>query len=99
MRLLIIHRSTFVVALVLIVLVALMNMPGELVSPLAGSFGGGYTAEYVHGWPWVSLHRTVFYEFSKPGAAEFPDVPKFGVPWLAWTSWEFWQGESWKPRI
>jgi hypothetical protein len=99
MRLPNIHRSTLVVALGMMFPVVLMNVPGELVSPLAGNFGGGYTAEYVHGWPWVSLYREVFYDYSKPGAADFPDVPKFGVPWLAWNSWEFWQGTTWKPRI
>jgi hypothetical protein len=91
-----IHRSTVVVALLMLVPAVLMNVPGELISPLTGNVGGGYEAEYVHGWPWVSLHRSVFYDFSIEGGPVAPDKPIAGVPWLAWTSWWFWQGKTWR---
>ncbi len=88
-----IHRSTLVVALGMLVPTILVNVSGEIVSPLAGNFGGGYTAEYVHGWPQVYMYRSVDYDFSKPGP-DFPDIPKWNVPWLAWDSWRFWRADK-----
>src|SRR4051794_532291 len=102
MRLPRIHRSTCIVALGMAVPLAMLNVPGELVSPLgAGGSGAGpmtYTVEYVQGWPWLSLYRAVDYDLQTPGAVRLPDIPIYGVPWLSWTSWEFWRGETWNLR-
>jgi hypothetical protein len=90
------HRSTVVVAFGMLALVTLLNVPGDNLSPLGHPVLSTYRAEYLHGWPWVSLYRTVFYDFAAPQATTFPDAPKYGVPWLARTNWEFWQGNPWK---
>jgi hypothetical protein len=44
------------------------------------------------------LYRTVDYDLQTPGAITQRNIPMYGVPWLAWTSWEFWRGETWKLR-
>jgi hypothetical protein len=102
MRLPRIHRSTLIVALGTVIPITMINVPGELVSPLGGGGSGAgpivYTAEYVHGWPWLDLYRTVDYDLQTPGAVTLPDIPINGVPWLALTSWEFWRGETWQLR-
>ena len=104
-----IHRSTVVVALGMAVLFAVLNVPGELILPpggivapnTAGTFSGiapiAYTAEYVHGWPWLSLYRIVDYNPQMPNMGTRP-TPTHGVPWLTWTSWKFWQGRTWELR-
>src|SRR6476620_572532 len=91
-----IHRSTAVVGLGILALLLLMNVPGELTS--LGGFGGSATAsfhvgaQYEHGWPWVFLYRS----FDSPSAI---GGPKYGVPWLAWSSWQFWHCDTWKVRF
>lgn len=94
------HRSTYVVAAVTALLMVVIAFPGEITSPLAGNFGGAYTATYDHGWPLTFLARGYRYDFSQPKM--FPDIPKWGVPWLAWDSWQIWEMNNarsyWSPE-
>jgi hypothetical protein len=98
-----IHRSTVIVSLFMLALILFLNAPGENLSPLsifddATGALSIYRLEYLHGWPWIHLSRTVDYVMSMPNPPTIPDTPKYGVAWLASTNWEFWQGDPWKLR-
>lgn len=88
-----IHRSTVAVAFVVLIVLAVLNVPGEIVSPLGGNFGGGYTASYESGWPFIHQQRAVEYVFSDTGP-NMPDFPLYGIPWLAIDSWKFWEADQ-----
>jgi hypothetical protein len=103
MHLPIIYRSTAVVALGVLALLILMNVPGEGTYPTGfGCSANGsvrYEAEYEHGWPWVFLYRSFEYPYPIVAKVGSPLAPKYGIPWLAWPSWEFWHGEVWNIRF
>jgi hypothetical protein len=98
-----IHRSTAVVALGLFGILILVNVPGELIS--LGGFGSSDMrsvhsgASYEHGWPWMYLDRSFEYPYPGGGTGIFSSAPNYGVPWLAWASWEFWRGDNWRVRV
>ena len=79
-------------------LLVFLLVPGEIISPLGGNFGGGYTAVYEHGWPWIHMHRAVKYDFSQPGK-QFPDIPQWDIPWMAWDNWQLWEADAKIMRI
>jgi hypothetical protein len=82
-----------VVAIAMLLPLTLLNVAGESVTPW-GFLGA---AEYVHGWPYVCLHRTVEYGLSKP-----PERPRWGIPWLAFHSWQLWNADKrslWSARL
>src|SRR4051794_26663900 len=75
MRVPTLHRSSLVVLVAGAILLILVNVPGELTSPLNAFVGGGpslgtpdYRAEYEHGWPWVFLYRAIDYRVPRPAS-------------------------------
>lgn len=78
------HRSTCIVAVGTAIVLLCMMVPGELLSSRRGVVGP-YYACYAHGWPCTHLRREVEYS----STSDNPDIPKWGIPWLALDSWKF----------
>jgi hypothetical protein len=88
-----VHKSSVILGLLALGMMTLIIVPGEIISPLGGNFGGGYVAKYAHGWPLTFVTRSYFYDFAT-SEKTFPDIPKWYVPWIAWDSWQLWESSE-----
>jgi hypothetical protein len=104
------HKSSIVVGLIMALSLALIEIPGRVVSGVGGKFA---SKVFEHGWPWVFLRREAgerptpeFYaspegrQLTLSYSPEFypinvrSDLPCWGIPWLSAENWRFWEADS-----
>lgn len=74
------HRSTWVVGAIALILGCLIVLPGLGVEYSLNASPQVVSVGYEHGWPYPFLKRT----------ASGSSQPLCGVPWLSWEAWQVW---------
>lgn len=86
-----VHRSTIVVALLLLMLSTILMVPGLYISTLESSNASGYADRYEHGWPCVFLSR---FDYDAKNPLTVWPVRPLLPPWLTWSGWTDWRAEE-----
>jgi hypothetical protein len=87
------HKSSIVIGLIFLALLALIMIPRRIVRGEPSSW-----MTFEHGWPFTYLRRETEgtasappFVMYRPWHAEVYERPMLGIPWLAADNWRFWE--------
>jgi hypothetical protein len=104
------HKSSFVVGLIVALLLVIIAFPGRIVSGIGGT---NVSKVFEHGWPWIYLRRETAERYAPPSVTTMEelslvlsfspvaytldirsDLPGWGIPWLSAENWRFWESDT-----